>query len=504
MQTEFDIVIVGSGLGGLVCGAVLGMEGYRVCILEKNRQLGGCMQTFARDKVLFDSGVHYIGGLDKGQNLYQVFKYLGLMDNLNLERMDEAGFDRIVFLEDGKEYALAQGYERFIETLAADFPGEEMNIRQYCNKIREICSKFPMYHLQSGGGLVEKSAVLDIDTKTYIESVTGNQRLQEVLAGNNYLYAGEPYKTPLYVHALVLNSYIESSWKCVDGGSQITKYLAKKIRSNGGAIRNHAEVVRIVAEGELVSHVELNDGSIVRGRQFISNLHPRQTLALTSTTMLRAAYRNRINRLQNTISSFCVNAVMKPGSFPYYRHNYYIHDTDGVWGAIQCEKDKWPQSCCVFFPASSRSSSHTEALSILVYMPYGEVSQWQDTFNTDSEPSERGAEYEAFKQQKAEQLIAFVERKFPGLRDQIQSFTCTSPLSYRDYIGTTDGSMYGIAKDFRDPLGTYLPARTRVPNLYLTGQNLLLHGILGVTISALATCTEFTDANNLIEKIRNA
>ncbi|MBC6491902.1 phytoene desaturase family protein [Flavihumibacter stibioxidans] len=504
MQTEFDIVIIGSGLGGLVCGAVLGMEGYRVCILEKNRQLGGCLQTFARDKVLFDSGVHYIGGLDKGQNLYQVFKYLGLMDKLNLERMDEAGFDRIAFLEDGKEYAMAQGYDRFIEKLAADFPGEEENIRNYCDKIREICARFPMYHLQSGGGLVEKSAVLDIDTRTYIESITSNPRLQEVLAGNNFLYAGEPYKTPFYVHALVLNSYIESSWKCVDGGSQITKWLAKRIRDNGGVIRNHAEVIRIAEENERISYVELKDGSRVRGKHFISNIHPQQTLAMTETTMLRAAYRNRINRLNNTISSFCVNAVMKPGAFPYYRHNYYIHDTDGVWGAIKCDKGKWPQSCCVFFSASSRSTAHTEALSILAYMPYEEVARWQDTFNTDSEPADRGADYEQFKKEKAEQLIAFVERKFPGLRGQIQSFTCTSPLSYRDYIGTADGSMYGIAKDFRDPMGTYLPSRTRVPNLYLTGQNLLLHGILGVTISALATCTELVDSNTLIEKIRNA
>ena len=85
----FDVVILGSGMGGMICAAILGKEGFKVCILEKNRQIGGSLQTYVRDKVIFDSGVHYIGGLDKGQNLYQIFKYLGMMEHLRLVKMDE-------------------------------------------------------------------------------------------------------------------------------------------------------------------------------------------------------------------------------------------------------------------------------------------------------------------------------------------------------------------------------------------------------------------------------
>ena len=71
------IELNGSGMGGLVCADILGREGYSVCILEKNKQAGGSLQTYVRDRVIFDSGVHYLGGLGEGQNLYQVFKYLG-------------------------------------------------------------------------------------------------------------------------------------------------------------------------------------------------------------------------------------------------------------------------------------------------------------------------------------------------------------------------------------------------------------------------------------------
>jgi all-trans-retinol 13,14-reductase len=83
---NYDILVIGSGMGGLVCADILGKEGYKVCVLEKNQQIGGSLQTYVRDKVIFDSGVHYLGGLEKGQNLYQIFQYLGIMDKLKLQR----------------------------------------------------------------------------------------------------------------------------------------------------------------------------------------------------------------------------------------------------------------------------------------------------------------------------------------------------------------------------------------------------------------------------------
>src|SRR5260221_7106832 len=115
---QYDVVIIGSGLGGLACGTLLAKEGYKVCVLERNKQLGGNLQTFARDKVIFDSGVHYVGGLDEGQNLYQIFKYLEIMDKMKIQRMDESVVDEIMFVNDPKTYYHAQGYENFIATLA--------------------------------------------------------------------------------------------------------------------------------------------------------------------------------------------------------------------------------------------------------------------------------------------------------------------------------------------------------------------------------------------------
>src|ERR1035438_457983 len=108
---DYDIAIIGSGLGGLVCGAILSMNGYKVGIFEKNRQIGGCLQTYSRDKTIIDTGVHYIGGLGEGQQLHQIFKYLGIADQLKLKQLDKDGFDYIGFADDDKTYKLAQGYD---------------------------------------------------------------------------------------------------------------------------------------------------------------------------------------------------------------------------------------------------------------------------------------------------------------------------------------------------------------------------------------------------------
>ncbi len=497
-------MIIGSGMGGLVCADILAREGYNVCVLEKNKQIGGCLQTYVRDRVIFDSGVHYLGGLGKGQNLYQVFKYMGIIDKLKLQKMDEDCFDKILIENDDKEYAYAQGYENFIQRLLKDFPHEEKALRIYCDQIKEICSKFPLYNLRAGGNMDEKNVVLGIDTKTFIESITQDKKLQAVLVGNNMLYVLHAGKTPFYVHAMILNSYIESSWKCVDGGSNIGKYIAQDIKAHGGIIRRNTEVKRIVVEEGEVRYVELADGSHVYGKHFISNMHPVRTLDMTESNLIKHAYKNRIKNLENTIGGFIINIVFKKDSFKYVKNNYYYHKDGHVWHLDGHTEENWPLSYCVFFAASSKSPDYADAMTILAYMRYDEVKQWEQTFNTVSAADDRGPEYEAFKKRKAEKLLDCVEEKFPGLRDHIKTYYTATPLSYRDYVGNDDGSMYGIVKDYQNPLKTFISPRTKIPNLYLTGQNLNLHGILGATMSGLVTCTAFLGNDEIIEKIRNA
>jgi all-trans-retinol 13,14-reductase len=501
-MTSPKVVIIGSGLGGLVCGAILAKEGYHVSILEKNRQLGGMLQIFVRDKVIFDTGIHYVGGLAEGQNLNRLFRYLGIMDKLNIRRMDENCFDAIMLGDDPIVYKYAQGYENFTRVLCSYFPEEEKAIRMFCDKVRKVCRDFPLYNLESGT-YSDSEHGTTTDTMAFLQSLTTNEKLIAVLAGTNLLYAGERGKTPLHIHALILNHYIESSWRFVDGGSQIARLLAKEITDSGGTIHRHVHIDKIVEHGGKVVHVESKEGRKFSGDFFISNVVPGKTMDMISSNLIRNAYRARLDGLESTISVFYVNVVFKKNSFPYSNSNLYVMAQDDAWSAHAYTEDNWPQGYAVYYVAAEEAF-YAKGLTIMAYMRIGDVTAWKDTFNTTDHISSRGADYEVFKTRKAELLLAAAEKKLPGLRAAVKSYTTATPLTARDYIGTDDGAMYGYAKDYRDPLKTTISPRTKIPNLLLTGQNINLHGVLGVTLSAVVTCSQIVDGDYLVEKIRNA
>ena len=242
MKEQYDVVVIGSGLGGLISAIILAKEGYSVCVLEKNNQFGGNLQTFVRDKTIFDTGIHYIGGLSEGQNLYKYFKYLGIMDELKLKKLDENGFDIISFEKENEEYPHAQGYDNFVNQLSKFFPEEKESIQRYCEKVVTICDSFPLYNLNSEGKY--DSEILSLNAKQCIDEATSNERLRAVLAGTNFLYAGIEDKSPFYVHALSVNSYIQSSYRCINGGSQITKQLIKQLKKFGGEVYKYKDGVK--------------------------------------------------------------------------------------------------------------------------------------------------------------------------------------------------------------------------------------------------------------------
>lgn len=499
---RYDAVIIGGGLGGLASGYMLAKEGLSVCILEKNRQFGGCLQTFSRDKAIFDTGVHYIGGLDEGQNLHRYFTYLGLMDQLKLRRMDEEGFDRITFGGETVEYPHAIGCERFVENLAQYFPNARTELKAYCRKLQDICDTFPLYRVREAEPGADEVLYAGESTVAFLEETISDPRLRQVLAGSSMLYAGTAEKSALHQHALIVNSYLESAWKCVDGGSQITKILVKNIREAGGTLINYAEVKRLHTENRVVEYALLEDGQRIYGKQFISNIHPALTLEMMDAELFRPTYRNRILSLENTISAFSLHLVFEPEQFPYLNYNIYHHRYEDTWKGVQYTMGEWPPFLMISTPASSKSEQFAESMTVMVYMHYEDVKPWADTLHLIPQHDEsRGAAYEEFKAACSDKIMQVLESRFPGIRQKVRSLHASTPLSYRDYIGTPGGSMYGIMKDYANLPTTTVSHKTKVANLLFTGQNLNTHGILGVTVSAVKTAGELVGQNYLIRKI---
>jgi len=488
------VIIIGSGLGGLLSGCILSKEGYSVTVLEKNSQIGGCLQVFARKGCIFNTGLNYTEGLTKGQILYKYFNYLGLMDKLKLRKLDVDGFERITF--QNKEYKFAQGNQLFIETLTEKFPKEQQTLINYVDKLKQISLQFPLYNLNLANYRMMDWEIYEQSISEYFNSLTSNTVLQNVLCGTNMLYAGLPSKTPFYIHAIINYSFINSSWRFIDGSHQLAINLAKIIKTNGGNILRNKQAVRFKFHEKRISAVETTDGEVLETDMVISDIHPANTLKMIEGNYVHSAYRNRVMSLKNTTGMFTLYIVLKKNTLKYMNFNHYYYRSSTVWSAENYSEKPWPDSFMFYTPASSKSEKYAENLIIMSYMSFNDVVKWQDTWI-----EQRGEEYLEFKHNKAEKLLDLVEIKFPGIRKHILNYYTSTPLTYRDYTGTPEGSSYGILKENNQLLKTIISPKTKIENMFFTGQNLNMHGILGVTIAAVTTCSEIVGHNYLVRKI---
>lgn len=497
----YDVVIVGSGLGGLVSAVILAKDGYRVCVVEKNNQFGGNLQTFSRDKKVFDTGVHYIGGLAEGQNLHGYFSYLGIMSDLRLEPMPTV-FDRICFGDEDICYPIAQGYDAFVDSLSAYFPTERPALLQYIADLQYTCRAFPLYYGEEGESYAAE--VMYGSVADYFTRLTDNERLRAILVGNNFLYAGKGEKTPFYVHALAVNSYIESAYKCILGGSQISKLLVRELRRWGGEAYKREEVIKLEVQDGRIKRARTRSGKYFLGRQFIVNLDPKKALQLVGREYFRKAFYDRVQELPVTTSSFSMHAVLQPGQIPYQANNVYYHrDARSVWHAADYREGEWGGMLMLSMTEDPKNPGYADTFTVLTYMHFDEVETWAGTHNTVVRPGDRGVGYEAFKKEKTEQILREMSGCFPGLEQAIRKTYVSTPLSYRDYIGTYRGNLYGHVKDANDPMKTFIAPKTKIDNLYLTGHGVYMHGILGVTVGAVATCSEILGKSYLLGKIRD-
>ncbi len=494
ISKTFDIIIIGSGLGGLECGYILSKKGLNVCILEQNPQIGGCLQTFKRGKTTFDTGFHYIGGLEEGQSLHKLFRYFDLLE-LPWHKLDEACFDEVIL--NGKSYSFATGHERFVETLAAAFPAQHENLKKYTSFLKQVGDNLYRSFEKKNEEEFYSTSVFSQSAFDFLNATITDPVLRNVLSGTSLKMELNPHKLPLYIFAQINNSFIQSAWRLNGGGSQIAGALAKKIREMGGTILTKAKVTRLIEENGKIASVEINNDEQISATHFISDIHPARTLDLvTESKLIRKIYRKRIGGLPNTYGMFTANIALKEDAVPYLNRNQYIYNTDNVWSYYRYEAGRKTSCALVSYQVPEAGKIHTRNLDILTPMYWEEVEKWQDTYI-----GKRGGEYEELKRQKAEECIELASRYIPELKNGIQKIHTSTPLSYRDYTATANGSAYGIQKDYSALMYTILTPRTPVPNLLLTGQNLNLHGILGVSMTAFFTCAEIVGMETLVEEL---
>lgn len=491
----FDIAIIGAGLGGLECGLMLAKHGKRVCVLEKEALLGGCLQTFRRGGKSFDTGFHYVGGLDNGQMLNKLFRYLGLLD-LPWHKLDNDCFDQVVIR--GKSYAFAQGYDHFAQQLTAAFPHQAEAIASYVDLLRRVGDNINQSFEPRDTDQFYTQSLFATSAYDYLCQTFSDPLLRDVVSGTAVKMELCPEKLPLYTFAQINSSFIQSAYRLRGGGMQIAELLRRQIEELGGTVRRSAKVTGAVeADGKIKALVINNNPTdTVEAEVFISDAHPATTMnILAESKLLRNIYRKRINALENTYGMFTANIALKPNTIRYRNRNIYVYPEGDVWH-IDFSTCKKPKAILISFPPPEGGDEYAESIDILTPMKWESVREWNGTI-----VGKRSVAYEELKKQLAEECIQLADKHIDGLANAVENIYTSTPLTYADYTATIEGSAYGIRKDYNQLLYTVLTPRTPVPNLLLTGQSLNLHGILGVSMTAVFTCAEILGMTSLVNDI---
>lgn len=489
------VIVIGSGLGGLSCGYILQKNGYDVTVLEQGMQIGGCLQCFTRKGVKFETGMHFIGSAAEGQTMNKVMRYLALDEDVRLSALDKNAYNTVSL--GGQQFCFPNGREAFIEQMSAYFPTEKDALRSYVNIIDRISSASTLNSLTS----LERDMAANTEYQTrsineVLDSLFKDELLKNVLAGDLPLYAAERDKTPFSQHAFIMDFYNQSAFRVAGGSDSIAFSLVRSIERMGGQVLTRKKVVKIHCDDSKATGVETEDESFYPGDYIISTVHPNRMLEMLDTKLIRPAFRKRIESIPQTAAGFAVYVKFKDGAMPYMNTNYYGYKGDTPWNCEHYSEAEWPKGFLYMHMCHEDKAQWAKSGVVLSYMNMEDVVQWKGT-----SIGRRGEDYEAFKRQHAERLMSEVEKHHPGFTASVDSYYTSTPLTYVDYTGTEAGSMYGVAKDITLGAAGRVPYRTKVPNLLLAGQNVNSHGMLGVIVGTIVTCSELVNAEQIYKQM---
>lgn len=497
-------VIIGAGVGGLFTGAILAREGYRVTVIEKNTAIGGGLQSFSRFGLTFDTGMHVVGGLGPQGNVRRICRYLGIENRLQLMDVDDDCTDELFFAEDKATYRIAKGRENFVNSLACYFPHQRKELENYVDAVFGMSDSVDLFNLRHSNGqlsLLSSGTSFLVAADEFIANYVSDHRLRSVLAYMNPLYGGRAGHTPAYIHSIISSLYITGATRFVGGSQHVANLLEEVINSHGGCVVAGDGVKEIVTgQQRHVDLVRTESGREFKADFYISAIHPCSMLGLLSDAeVLPKAYRKRLEAIPNAHSAFTLNLKLHENAFPYINHSvYYMTKYDDVWNFNSTDRP-WPLGFMFMTPPEKGQGKYSRKAIVTAPMPWQMTERWQHT----TIPGKRGAEYEQWKQKRAEELMTMARQMFPVLDDAVEQMNTASPLTIRDFYGVKEGSICGFSKDCTNIALSQLPVRTKIDNLLLTGQNNNLHGFCGVPLTAINTCEALLGLNYIIDKINN-
>lgn len=505
---KFDTIVIGSGAGGLSTALCLARSGQKVLALEQHYVPGGWCHTFTLNSQRFSPGVHYIGLLDEGQSTNELYKGLGIANDLTFFRMNKNGYDHCVI--GNQRFDLPAGIDNLQNKLIEAFPKEEKNIKEYLSLIQKV--NYELQLMPKLKGLWQKITV-PFRTKNFgkfalfslkrvIDWHIKDPKLKAILNSQCGDHGVPPSQACFPVHCSVMNHYFDGGFYPMGGGSSIVKAMTNKIKSYNGEIRVSQNVTKIIVEDNKAKGVVLASGESIFADRVVSNADPSITyLKLVGEENISKKLSKKLSKTKYSVTSLIMFLtveldVTKYGIdsgniWKFENENIDEHFATLTEGNI-IEGEKFPAlfiSCTTLKdPVSFNGKYHN--FEIVTYVNYD---SFKDFNNTEDYHSDA---YEVFKKKIIEKFLNNVEELIPDVRNHIVQVELGTPKTNQFYINSTNGNVYGTNKTLNQVGPFSYKNKTEIENLYLCGASTLSHGVTGATYSGLEAAAQILNCKS--------
>ena len=262
-QYDYDAIIIGAGIGGLVCGCYLAKAGMKVLITEKNFKVGGYCTSFKRDDVLFDACVHLIGGCGENGVITNILRDLKMGGEIVFSRMSP---HRVVISEH-KKIEIDLNIQATIENLCRYFPEE----RKYLKMFFDIVMKEEYVKLAA--------KLKNLTFEQFFKSYITNKELNNLFSFLFFLSSGLPSNllSGLFGVILLKEYIIDGGYYLKNGIQELPDKLSGTFVNLGGTVLLNSEVEKVIINEnsraiKIKSAEEITTNIIISNIDVIHNL----------------------------------------------------------------------------------------------------------------------------------------------------------------------------------------------------------------------------------------